>query len=48
MKLMFFNDFRLGVLRGEEVVDVTSVADALPRVGPHDNIAGAVTNERTC
>ena len=42
MKLMFFNDFRLGVLRGEEVVDVTSVADSVPRVGPHDIIAGVI------
>src|SRR5215470_14493795 len=42
MKLMFFNDFRLGVLRGEEVVDVTSVADSVPRIGPHDIIAGVI------
>jgi 2-keto-4-pentenoate hydratase/2-oxohepta-3-ene-1,7-dioic acid hydratase in catechol pathway len=42
MKLMFFNDFRLGVLRGEEVVDVTSVADAIPRVGPQDVITGVI------
>jgi 2-keto-4-pentenoate hydratase/2-oxohepta-3-ene-1,7-dioic acid hydratase in catechol pathway len=42
MKLMFFNDFRLGVLRGEEVIDVTSVADSIPRVGPHDIIAGVI------
>src|SRR5690349_24920456 len=42
MKLMFFNDFRLGVLRGEEVVDVTSVAESVPRTGPHDVIAGVI------
>ena len=42
MKLMFFNDFRLGVLRGDEVVDVTSVADSVPRVGPQDLIAGVI------
>jgi 2-keto-4-pentenoate hydratase/2-oxohepta-3-ene-1,7-dioic acid hydratase in catechol pathway len=42
MKLMFFNDFRLGVLRGEEVVDVTSVVESVPRVGPHDIIAGVI------
>jgi 2-keto-4-pentenoate hydratase/2-oxohepta-3-ene-1,7-dioic acid hydratase in catechol pathway len=42
MKIMFFNDFRLGVLRGEEVVDVTSVADSVPRTGPHDVIAAVI------
>ena len=42
MKIMFFNDFRLGVLRGEEVVDVTSVADSVPRTGPHDVIATVI------
>jgi len=25
MKLLFFNDYRLGVLKGERVVDVTQV-----------------------
>lgn len=42
MKLMFFNDFRLGVLKGEDVVDVTSLTEALPRTGPHDIIAGVI------
>lgn len=42
MKLMFFNDFRFGVLRGNEVVDVTSVAESVPQTGPHDLIAGVI------
>lgn len=42
MKLMFFNDFRLGVVRNNEVVDVTAVVEALPRIGPHDLIAGVI------
>ena len=42
MKLMFFNDFRLGVLRGAEVVDVTSAAESVPHIGPHDLIAGVI------
>ena len=46
MKLMFFNDFRLGVLRGDEVVDVTSVADSVPRIGPQDLIAGVIEQFR--
>jgi hypothetical protein len=28
LKLLYFNDFRLGVLKGESVVDVTPVASA--------------------
>lgn len=42
MKLMFFNDFRLGVVRNDEVVDVMSVVEAVPRIGPHDLIAGVI------
>jgi 2-keto-4-pentenoate hydratase/2-oxohepta-3-ene-1,7-dioic acid hydratase in catechol pathway len=42
MKLMFFNDFRLGVVRGEEVVDVTSAVASVPHTGPHDLIAGVI------
>jgi hypothetical protein len=42
MKLMFFNDFRLGVLRDEEVVDVTPIAESVPHVGPHDLISGVI------
>jgi 2-keto-4-pentenoate hydratase/2-oxohepta-3-ene-1,7-dioic acid hydratase in catechol pathway len=42
MKLMYFNDFRLGVLRGDEVVDVTSVAQSVPHIGPQDLIAGVI------
>ena len=42
MKLLFFDDFRLGVLRGEEVVDVSSVVDAVPHIGPHDLINGLI------
>ena len=48
MKLMFFNDFRLGVLRGDEVVDVTSVAKYVPRIGPQDLIAGLIEGFDDC
>lgn len=42
MKLLYFNDFRLGVLTGDKVVDVsTDVAD-IPHTGPHDLIAGLI------
>jgi 2-keto-4-pentenoate hydratase/2-oxohepta-3-ene-1,7-dioic acid hydratase in catechol pathway len=42
MKLMFFDDFRLGVLKGDAVVDVSEVVRDVPRVGPQDVIAGLI------
>ncbi|MBI3041464.1 MAG: fumarylacetoacetate hydrolase family protein [Betaproteobacteria bacterium] len=42
MKLLFFDDFRLGVLRGEAVVDVSQAVSDIPRVGPHDVINGLI------
>ena len=34
MKLLFFDDFKLGVLNGDTVVDVTDVVRDIPRTGP--------------
>jgi len=42
MKLMFFDDFRLGVLKGDAVVDVSEVVRDVPRVGPQDVVAGLI------
>jgi 2-keto-4-pentenoate hydratase/2-oxohepta-3-ene-1,7-dioic acid hydratase in catechol pathway len=42
MRLMFFDDFRLGVLKGDTVVDVSDVVRDIPRVGPQDVIAGLI------
>src|SRR5690242_7129289 len=36
MKLLYFNDFRLGVLKGDAVVDVTSMVQNIPHTGPGD------------
>ena len=36
MKLVYFNDYRLGVLKGADVVDVTSVVQKVPHTGPGD------------
>ena len=36
MKLLCFNDFRLGVLKGDAVVDVTAVVRNVPHNGPGD------------
>ena len=42
MKLLYFNDFRLGVLRGESVVDVTPVVQNVPHTGPGNLIIGVI------
>lgn len=42
MKLMFFDDFKLGVLRGDAVVDVSQVVRNVPHTGPHDLISGLI------
>ena len=42
MKLLFFNDYRLGVLKGERVVDVTQVVLNVPHTGPGNLINGVI------
>ena len=42
MKLLYFDDFRLGVLKGDTVVDVTSAIRDIPHTGPHDMINGLI------
>lgn len=42
MKLMYFNDYRLGVLKGETVVDVTSVVSKIAHTGPGDLMNGLI------
>lgn len=42
MKLLFFDDFRLGVLQGESVVDVSALVRDIPHLGPHDLINGLI------
>src|SRR5579859_392562 len=44
MKLLFFDDFRLGVLKGEAVVDVTDVVRDIPHLAPHDLMAGLIAD----
>ncbi len=38
MKILFFDDFKLGVLKGDTVVDVSSVVKDIPHTGPHNLI----------
>jgi 2-keto-4-pentenoate hydratase/2-oxohepta-3-ene-1,7-dioic acid hydratase in catechol pathway len=39
---LFFDDFKLGVLKGDNVVDVTQAVRDIPRLGPHDLISGLI------
>lgn len=38
VKLVYFNDFTLGVIKDGNVVDVSSAVQEIPHVGPHDLI----------
>jgi 2-keto-4-pentenoate hydratase/2-oxohepta-3-ene-1,7-dioic acid hydratase in catechol pathway len=42
MKILYFNDFRLGVLKGQNVVDVMDVVRDIPHTGPHNLISGLI------
>lgn len=42
MKILFFDDFRLGVLKGDHVVDVTSAVLDIPHTGPHNLINSVI------
>ncbi len=42
MKILYFNDWRLGVLKGNDVVDVTSVVQKIPHTGPGDLMNGLI------
>jgi 2-keto-4-pentenoate hydratase/2-oxohepta-3-ene-1,7-dioic acid hydratase in catechol pathway len=42
MKLLFFDDYRLGVLKGDSVVDVTDAVSSIPHTFPSDLIKGLI------
>ena len=42
MKILYFDDYKLGVLNGDAVVDVSSVVRGIPHSGPHDLINGLI------
>jgi 2-keto-4-pentenoate hydratase/2-oxohepta-3-ene-1,7-dioic acid hydratase in catechol pathway len=42
MKLLYFDDYKLGVLKGETVVDVTGIVREIPHAGPGDLINGLI------
>jgi 2-keto-4-pentenoate hydratase/2-oxohepta-3-ene-1,7-dioic acid hydratase in catechol pathway len=42
VKILFFDDFKLGILKGDNVVDVTAVVQDIPHTGPHNLIIGLI------
>jgi 2-keto-4-pentenoate hydratase/2-oxohepta-3-ene-1,7-dioic acid hydratase in catechol pathway len=42
MKLLYFDDFKLGVLKGDSVVDVSDVVKDIPHLQPQDQIKGLI------
>ncbi len=42
MKLLFFDNFKLGVLRDDAVIDVSNVVQDIPHTGPHNLISGLI------
>jgi len=44
MKLVYFDDWKLGVLKGDNVVDVSQVVRDIPHTGPGELINGLIAN----
>ena len=44
MKMLFFDDYKLGVLKAGTVVDVSEAVRDISRLGPHDLINGLIAN----
>ena len=42
MKLAFFDDYKLGVVVGDKIVDVSAVVKGITALGPQDVIRGVI------
>jgi 2-keto-4-pentenoate hydratase/2-oxohepta-3-ene-1,7-dioic acid hydratase in catechol pathway len=42
MKIAYFDDYRLGILKGDGIVDVSAVVKDIPHLGPHDLMNGLI------
>jgi hypothetical protein len=42
VKLLFFDEFKLGILKSDAVVDVSAVVRDIPHTGPHNLISGLI------
>ena len=43
MKLCYFNDYRLGVIKGDNVIDITDAVKDVPHLDSRDLIIGLIT-----
>jgi len=42
MKICFFDDYKLGIVKADRVVDVSAVVADIPHTGPHNLISGLI------
>jgi 2-keto-4-pentenoate hydratase/2-oxohepta-3-ene-1,7-dioic acid hydratase in catechol pathway len=42
MKLLFFDNYRLGVLKKDTVVDISDIVKSIPHTGPHNLVTGLI------
>jgi 2-keto-4-pentenoate hydratase/2-oxohepta-3-ene-1,7-dioic acid hydratase in catechol pathway len=42
MKILFFDDFKLGVLKNGSVVDISDIVRDIPHTGPHNLVSGLI------
>ena len=47
MKLVYFDDFKLGVLKGDTVIDISSEVKDIPHTGPGDLMNGLIEHWAT-
>ncbi len=47
MKIAFFDDWKLGIVSGDGIVDVMEAVKDIPRLGPHDLINGVIADFST-
>ncbi len=47
MKIAFFDDWKLGIVSGDGIVDVMEAVKDIPRLGPHDLINGVIAGFAT-
>jgi 2-keto-4-pentenoate hydratase/2-oxohepta-3-ene-1,7-dioic acid hydratase in catechol pathway len=47
MKIAFFDDWKLGIVSGDGIVDVMDAVKDIPRLGPHDLINGVIAGFAT-
>ena len=44
MKLVFFDDFKFGAMKGDSVVDLSDLVSDIPNVSPQDTLSGLIAN----